>query len=413
MSETTKIGNPRILAMVLAGGKGTRLSPLTRTRSKPAVPFAGKLRIVDFVLSNLVNSDIFSIYVLVQYRSQSLLEHLDSGWRIGGRLRRHFVTIVPPQMRHGDIWFRGTADAVYQNWPLVEDQAPDLVAVFGADHIYRMDIRDMARFHLERGAEATVAALPVPRELASGFGIIDADEEGRVRGFLEKPEDPPPMPGDPTRSYASMGNYLFDTELLARALEEDSRAGGARDFGRSVIPALVPEGKVYAYDFCSGAIPGLRPYEERGYWRDVGTLEAYHAAHMDLLGREPLLDLGNERWPIMGGRSDITASRYLGGDIENAIIAGGTVVEGGTIRNSVIGRLAVIEEGSVIEDSIVGDFCHIHSGARLRRAILDRHNEVPSGQVLDPAEPASREDLTHSEEGEGLVVLPRQPGPRA
>jgi glucose-1-phosphate adenylyltransferase len=399
--------------MVLAGGKGERLSPLTKTRSKPAVPFAGKLRIVDFVLSNLVNSSIFSIYVLVQYRSQSLLEHLDSGWRIGGRMRRHFVTIVPPQMRHGNIWFRGTADAVFQNLPLVEDQAPDLVAIFGADHIYRMDVSDMVRFHLERGAGATVAALPVPREAASGFGVIAADEEGRVSGFVEKPAEPPPMPGDPTRSYASMGNYIFDTALLSRALEEDARAGGARDFGRSVIPALVPEGNVFAYDFCSTTIPGLRPYEERGYWRDVGTLEAYHSAHMDLLGREPRLNLTNERWPIMGGRSDITASRYLGGTIEDALIAGGTLVEGGMIRRSIIGRLAVIEEGAVIEDSIVGDFCRIRSGARLRRAILDRHNEVPEGQVLDPALPSTRPDLHLSSEGEGLVVLPRQPGPRA
>ncbi|MGH7380327.1 MAG: sugar phosphate nucleotidyltransferase, partial [Candidatus Methylomirabilales bacterium] len=245
----------RILGIVMAGGKGERLHPLTRERSKPGVPFGGKYRIVDFVLSNFVNSGIFSLYVLVQYKSQSLIEHLQIGWRHGGLLRDHFISVVPPQMRMGEMWYRGTADAVAQNLHLIQDFNPDMVAIFGADHIYRMDLNQMLAFHAEREADVTVAALPVPLEQASGFGVIEADSEDRVLAFHEKPRQPVPMPGDPSRAYGSMGNYIFTKEVLVECLLEDVQRPTEHDFGKHVIPRLVGEKLVYAYNFLTHQLP--------------------------------------------------------------------------------------------------------------------------------------------------------------
>lgn len=259
----------------MAGGKGERLMPLTELRSKPAVPFGGKYRIVDFVLSNFVNSGIMAVYVLVQYRSQSLIEHLRRAWRIGGRIQEHFITVVPPQMKAGGGWYEGTADAVFHNLNLIEAFAPDLVAVFGADHIYRMDIGQMVQFHQQRQAEVTVAARPVPLHAAHGFGIIETDANGWLVGFEEKPERPKPMPQDPEQAFSSMGNYLFKTDVLLKVLSENAKKEGSHDFGRDVIPALLKTNRVLVYNFIENVIPRLKPYEERGYWRDVGTLESY------------------------------------------------------------------------------------------------------------------------------------------
>ena len=269
----------RILGIIMAGGKGERLHPLTRERSKPAVPFGGKYRIVDFVLSNFVNSGIFSIYVLVQYKSQSLIEHLQIGWRHGGLLRDHFISIVPPQMRMGEMWYRGTADAVAQNLHLIQDFNPDMVAIFGADHIYRMDLNQMLTFHQEAQADVTVAARPVAVGEAAQFGVLAVDRHGRVVEFTEKPPRPSPMPGDSARALVSMGNYLFDRRVLVEALVDDARRSTEHDFGRSIIPELVESGRVFAYDFQQNEVPGVKPYEEHGYWRDVGTVQAYWDAH--------------------------------------------------------------------------------------------------------------------------------------
>jgi glucose-1-phosphate adenylyltransferase len=274
---------PNILALVLAGGEGTRLHPLTQHRSKPSVPFGGRFRIVDFVLSNLVNSKIFSIYLLVQYKSQSLIEHIRRSWLLAPIFPEQFIAVVPPQMREGPEWFQGTADAVYQNLGLIEKRSPDLVVIFGADHIYRMDVRQMVNFHLHSHADVSIAALPVPIGEASAFGIIDADEDGSVRSFREKPTDPSPMAGDPTRAFASMGNYIFTTDVLIKALREGHRLG-ERDFGKDLLPRLIQTQRVFAYDFCGNRIPGIRASEEPAYWRDVGTIDAYFAAHQDLLG---------------------------------------------------------------------------------------------------------------------------------
>jgi len=255
-----------VLAFVMAGGTGTRLHPLTADRSKPSVPFNGKHRIVDFVLSNLVNSEIDSVYLLVQYKSQSLIEHVRQSWTMGSVFRpRQFITVVPPQMHRGPEWFQGTADAVWQNLHLMDEQQPDLVAVFGADHIYRMDVRQMIDHHVKTNADVTVATLPVPQAQASGFGIAEVYANHRITRFLEKPSDPPAMPGRPGHSLASMGNYIFSADVLRRELEE-ARRRGESDFGRDILPRILKSHRVVAYDFATNVVPGLQPFEERGYW---------------------------------------------------------------------------------------------------------------------------------------------------
>ncbi|HZS33395.1 MAG TPA: glucose-1-phosphate adenylyltransferase [Methylomirabilota bacterium] len=395
----------RVLAMILAGGKGARLDPLTRERSKPAVPFGGRYRIVDFVLSNFVNSRILSLYVLVQYKSQSLIEHLRTAWRASGLMADHFIAVVPPQMRIGEVWYRGSADAVLQNLNLVDDFDPDLVAVFGSDHIYRMDVNQLLAFHREHEADVTVAARPVRLSDASGFGVLAVDATGRVVDFVEKPAAPRAMPGDAHHALVSMGNYLFSRRVLVEALLADARLNTEHDFGRSIIPALVPTARVFAYDFQANAVPGIKPYEEPGYWRDVGTLDAYWRAHMDLLGETPAFDLDNRHWPIHAGRYDGPGARLIGGEYDNVQVGEGSLVRRATIRNSILGRGVWVNEGAVIEDSIVMDFTAVGKGARLRRAIVDRYNIIPAGREVGYDPDADREH--YRVDPSGLVVVPR------
>ena len=367
---------PKILAMIMAGGRGERLFPLTFERSKPAVPFGGRYRIIDFVLSNFVNSQIFSIYLLVQYKSQSLIEHVRENWGLSSVMSDHFVTVVPPQMRYGPDWFQGTANAVFQNLNLIRQHKPELVIVFGADHIYRMDIRQMIDFHLERNAHATVAARPVPISEASSFGIIDADREHRIKDFIEKPKDPPPMPDDPARAYCSMGNYIFNTDILINALIQAER-NKEYDFGKQVIPNMLNAGqKLFAYDFETNIIPGSKPYEERGYWRDAGTIKAFWDAHQDMLGEKPLFDIKNEIWPIRPSRNELPALKILGGEITNSIIAEGAVINRSKIINSVIRRGVVIEDGVEVRDSIIMDYVVLKKGCILNKVIVDAHNVI-------------------------------------
>jgi glucose-1-phosphate adenylyltransferase len=396
---------PRVLAMIMAGGKGERLHPLTRDRSKPAVPFAGRYRIVDFVLSNFVNSEIVAIYVLVQYKSQSLIEHLRLAWRTSGIIPDYFITVVPPQMRFGPAWYRGTADAVLQNLNVIDDFGPDVVAIFGADHIYRMDIRQMLAFHEETGADVTVAARPVPLQDASQFGVLAVDATGKVVRFVEKPKQPAAMPTDAAHALVSMGNYLFSRQPLVDALLADARRSTDHDFGRSIIPELVDTGRVYAYDFQTNEVPGVKPYEEYGYWRDVGTVPAYWDAHMDLLGESPRFDLDNRYWPIRTGQHAGPAARFIGGDVDNIQIGEGSLVKRATIRNSILGRSVWVNEGAVIEDSIIMDHTTVGKGARLRRAIVDRFNIIPADSEigLDPA----RDRRRHFVDASGLVIVPR------
>lgn len=395
----------RVLAIIMAGGKGERLMPLTEQRSKPAVPFGGKYRITDFVLSNFLNSGIMAMYVLVQYRSQSLIEHLRRAWRIGGRIKQHFITVVPPQMKARGGWYEGTADAVYHNLNLIRDFAPDLVAVFGADHIYRMDINQMIQFHRQNNAEVSVAALPVPLHAATGFGIIDTDRDGRVTGFEEKPKKPKPMIQDPDHAYSSMGNYIFDADLLIKVLEEDAATPGSHDFGRDIIPNLIKHHRVVAYNFRDNIVPGIKPYEEPGYWRDVGTLEAYWQAHMDMLGPAPLLDLRNDEWPILSDTFDGPTASFARATIEDSMVGQGSLITDAKIRRSVIGRNVHIEHGAEIDECIILDGARIGSKARLRRVIADRFNIIPEAAEIGIVPDADRKlyKVTKS----GLVILPR------
>lgn len=394
----------RILAFILAGGRGERLQPLTRERGKPAVPFGAQYRIIDFVLSNFVNSGIYALYCLVQYKAQSLIEHLRVGWRFGG-LPDHFVIAVPPQMRWGETWYRGTADAVYQNINLIRDFNPDIVMIFGADHVYRMDINQMLAYHIERDAQVTVAALPIPVEQASGFGIIAADTQGRIVGFEEKPPKPKAMASDPSKALSSMGNYIFNRDILVESLIEDARRSTDHDFGRTIIPELYPYAGVFAYNFMANEVPGTKPYEEQGYWRDVGTIGAYWDAHMDLLGAAPVLDLDNPLWPIHSAGLSTPSLRLIGGEITDSLVAQGTRVDHATIRRSIIGRNVRVERGAVIEDSIIMDHSIVGRDARLRRVIADRYNVIPPGDAIGLD--AARDAQLHHVDPSGIVVLPR------
>lgn len=395
----------KILAMIMAGGKGERLMPLTEKRSKPAVPFAGTYRIVDFVLSNFLNSNILAMYVLVQYRSQSLIDHLRRAWRIGGTNRQNFITVVPPQMKMKGRWYEGTADAVYQNLNLIQDHAADLVAVFGADHIYRMDIRQMIQFHLDRQADVTVAALPVPLHAAKGFGIIETDHARRIIGFEEKPSQPKAMPENPEMALSSMGNYIFNVDTLAKALERDAARPGTHDFGRDVIPSLINSYQVLAYNFLDNEVPGIHPYEEQGYWRDVGTIEAYWQANMDILGESPIFDLRNVSWSIMTEASAEPIASLVRSQLDNTMVGQGSLVVDGTITRSVIGRNVRIGAGSEIEECILLDGTIVGHKARLRRVIADRFNVIPAGSSIgfDRSEDRKRYQVGKL----GLVTLPR------
>ena len=379
----------RVLAFVLAGGKGTRLSPLTKERAKPAVPFGGRYRIVDFVLSNLINSGIYSTYVLIQFKSQSLLQHLREGWEVSGLLRNNFIIPVPAQMRspHED-WYRGTADAIYQNINLIEQADPHVVVIFGADHIYRMNIRQMVEYHVEKRAGATIAAIPVDKQYASEFGVIETVSGGAIRGFHEKKKDAPTMPGDPSRVYASMGNYIFSTDLLLRELYADAQnKDSAHDFGKDILPGLIGRADMYAYDFQTNVIPG-DPIGSPQYWRDVGTLDAYYEASMDLRAVSPELNLYNRQWPLRTASYSDAPAKFVfdeegrRGLAVDSIIAGSSIVSGGYVKGSIVGRGVRVHTGASVEDSVLFDNCDIGRRAKVRKAILDKNVKVAPDEEI-------------------------------
>ena len=379
----------RVLAFVLAGGKGTRLYPLTKERAKPAVPFGGRYRIIDFVLSNLINSGIFSIYVLTQFKSQSLLQHLREGWEVSGLLKNNFIIPVPAQMRSAqEDWYRGTADAIHQNINLIQQADPHVVVIFGADHIYRMNIRQMIEYHVEKRAGVTIAAIPVGKELASEFGVIETTDDGSIVGFHEKNPNAPTMPGDPTRVHASMGNYIFSTDVLLRELIADGeREDSSHDFGKDILPSLIGRADMYAYDFQTNIIPG-DPIGSPQYWRDVGTLDAYYEASMDLRAVSPELNLYNRQWPLRtAGYFDAPAKFVFDeegrrGMAIDTIIAGSSIVSGGKVTGSVLGRGVRIHTGASVEDSVIFDNCDVGRRAKVRRAILDKNVKVPPGTEI-------------------------------
>ncbi|HEY7389734.1 MAG TPA: glucose-1-phosphate adenylyltransferase [Bryobacteraceae bacterium] len=400
----------RVLGIVLAGGKGTRLAPLTKERAKPAVPFGGKYRIVDFVLSNFINSGIYSIYVLTQFRSQSLLQHLNEGWQFGGLLKTQFVIPVPAQMRSpGETWYQGTADAIYQNINLVEQADPRVVAIFGGDHVYRMNIASMVEYHIHKNAEVTVAAIPVPKKEAIEFGVIESTGDGRIVAFHEKNPDAPTMPGDPRRVHASMGNYIFSTRTLLKLLHDDAaNAGSSHDFGKDILPKLAGNSDIYAYDFQSNRIPGELP-DAVPYWRDVGTLDAYYEANMDLRSVNPSLNLYNRQWPVRTTAFPDPPAKFTfdeesrRGQAIDSIVSGGSILSGGVVRNSVLGRNVRVHAGALVEESIILDSCDIGRRARIRKAILDKNVRVPEdtciGYDLD------RDRQFHHVTPSGIVVV--------
>jgi glucose-1-phosphate adenylyltransferase len=399
----------RILALVIAGGKGSRLYPLTRDRAKPAVPFGGCYRIIDFVLSNLYNSGFRSIYVLTQYKAQSLVEHVQRTW--GSRSgHSDFVTIVPAQMRMGERWYRGTSDAVWQNFHLVEDYRADPVLVFGADHVYKMNVRQMVDYHRAKEAVATVACLPVPVEDASQYGIVEIDSDSRIVGFQEKPQTgATTIPGDPTRCFASMGNYIFASKPLAQALYEDTKTNSHHDFGRDIVPAMVKTRRVFAYDFARNRIPGVSDTGEHGYWRDVGTLDAYFEACMDLKNPLPHFNLYNWEWPILSANYPDPPSKVVldkGGKsngIVQTIMSSGCVIIGSSVKDCVLGRNVWIEEGADVRDSILLDNVYVGKNARIQRAIIDKNVRVADGDHI--GHDLARDAIRHHVSPSGVTVV--------
>jgi glucose-1-phosphate adenylyltransferase len=400
---------PRLLALVLAGGKGSRLYPLTRDRAKPAVPFAGRYRIIDFVLSNLVNSGIRAIYVITQYKAQSLVEHVQRAWGVRSGIN-DFVTVVPAQMRMGESWYRGTADSVYQNYHMVEDFRPDAVLVFGADHVYKMNVGQMVDFHRRKNALATVACIPIPVEEASSFGIVQTDDEGRITGFQEKPErNPATLPGDPTRCLASMGNYIFAPAPLAEALMTDAKAESHHDFGRNILPELVKTGRVFAYDFSQNRIPGVTAVGENAYWRDVGTIEAYYEATLDLKNVVPHFNLYNWEWPILSANYPDPPSKLVFDDNQRrgvalqSILAPGCIIAGGFVKDSVLGRNVIVDEGAEVRESILFDNVYVGKGARIQRAIVDKNVRVADNDHI--GHDLARDAIRHHVSDGGITVV--------
>lgn len=399
----------RVLGMVLAGGKGERLMPLTRYRAKPAVPFAAKYRIIDFALSNLINSGLFSIYCLTQFKSQSLQEHITQGWQFGAALRsrNYFVSVVPAQMWSGERWYQGTADAIYQNLHLITIFNADHVCVFAADHIYKMDMEQMLQYHVDNDADVTIAANRVPIAEGRHFGCIKTDVAGRVIGFVEKPTHPPHLASDPNFCYASMGNYIFKRSILEEATLEDNKdPASSHDFGKDILPRIFSRCKVMAYDFSTNVLPG----KDRPYWKDVGTIKSYWEAHMDLLHHPSDLTLYNHLWPIRTvSFSDPPSFTYsLDGFpslIEGCLCAESSVVLGASVRRSVLSRNCSILQGADVEECIIGQGVVVGENCKLRRVIIDGHVKIPSNSVIG-FEPLTGDEQGVYDEESGVTVIP-------
>lgn len=397
-----------MLAIVLAGGEGKRLSPLTADRAKPAVPFGGNYRLVDFVLSNMVNAGYRQVVVLTQYKSHSLDRHIARTWAMTPMLGQYVAT-VPAQMRKGPRWFSGSADAIFQNLNLIEDERPDHVLVFGADHIYRMDPRQMVAAHEASGAAVTVAAIRVPREQSEQFGVIQPGADGRIAEFVEKPADPPGLPDAPDEILASMGNYVFSTLALCEAITEDAaNTASKHDLGGDVIPMMVERGQAAVYDFSTNVVPG-ETARDHGYWRDVGTIDAYYDAHMDLVSVHPIFNLYNRAWPIHAASDSLPPAKFVFDDEDrrgmavNSVVGAGTVISGGTVRRSVLAPSVVVHTHATVEDSVVLSGVDIGRGSVVRRAILDKNVRVDPGAQIGVDLDLDRRRFTVS--ANGIVVV--------
>ncbi|WP_295642549.1 glucose-1-phosphate adenylyltransferase [uncultured Corynebacterium sp.] len=374
---------PNVLSIVLAGGEGKRLFPFTADRAKPAVPFGGNYRLIDFVLSNLVNAGYYKICVLTQYKSHSLDRHISQSWQLSG-LAGQYITPVPAQQRLGKRWFTGSADAILQSLNLVYDEQPDYIIVFGADHVYRMDPSQMVKEHIESGAGVTVAGLRVPRSDATAFGVIQAGENGRIEQFLEKPADPPSVPDDPDVSFASMGNYVFTAQALIEALLEDSENEASNhDMGGDIIPMLVEKGDARVYDFSTNYVPG-ETERDKGYWRDVGTVDAFYEAHMDLISVHPIFNLYNQQWPIHTAETgNLPPAKFVkGGIAQSSMVSAGCIISAGTVRNSVLSENVIVDEGATVEGCVLMPGVRIGKGAVVRHAIIDKNVVISDGQIV-------------------------------
>jgi glucose-1-phosphate adenylyltransferase len=402
---------PHVFSIVLAGGEGKRLAPLTADRAKPAVPFGGVYRLVDFALSNLVNAGFLRIVVLTQYKSHSLDRHLAQTWSLSPLLG-NYVAPVPAQMRRGPRWFVGSADAIYQNFNLLRDERPEYIIVFGADHIYRMDARQMVDEHIASGAGVTVAAIRAPIEQADQFGVIETAPDGRtIAAFREKPPDAKPLPDAPDQVYASMGNYVFTAEALIDAVTTDAQDETSRhDIGGNLIPTLVGRGDARVYDFAANEVPGATD-RDRGYWRDVGTLDAYYDAHMDLISVSPIFNLYNQQWPIHTFPDPLPPAKFVfdedgrRGHALDSMVCAGAVLSGGVARRSVLSPGVHLHSYAEVEDSILMHNVDVGRDAVVRRAILDKDVRIAPGATIGVDPDADRERFAVS--AGGIVVIPK------
>jgi len=400
------------IAMVLAGGKGERLSPLTLYRAKPSIPFGGKYKIIDFVLSNLFNSGIRRVYILTQYRAYSLNKHIRESWGKWTGLGEFYVAISPETSTDSEEWFRGTADAILQYLRFVESSDADHVAIFGGDHIYRMDLTQMIAAHRMNRADITISALEVPRDEAKRFGVFTVDEDFRVLSFAEKPADPETIPGRDT-CFASMGNYIFSTRKLIEVLQEGKKRFTDLDFGKHIIPMMLEQGdRVFTYNFNDNIIPGMKS-EERGYWRDVGTIDSYYEANMDLIHVSPKLNLYNYKWPILTNQGNLPPAKTVFDDDDrrgvniDSYVCAGCITSGGTVRRSILGPLCRVNSYSLVEDSILFENVNVGRHVKIRRAIIDKNVVIPEGTTIGYDHETDRaRGYTVTESG--IVVVPRQ-----
>ena len=403
---------PSVLTIILAGGRGARLEPLTRDRAKPAVPFGGAYRVIDFALSNCFNSGLRQILVLTQYKAYSLDRHLAATWGFLNRDFGEFVDIIPPQQRISENWYLGTADAIYQNIYAIEQAGPELCLVLGGDHIYKMNYRAMIDYHLEKDADLTIACLPVERGEARRFGVMGIDDGGRVESFVEKPTDPPPMPGHPSMALASMGIYVFRARALYELLCADAvRSESNRDFGKDVIPAMIEGHKVFGYLFRD------ENRKAAAYWRDIGTIDEYFAANMDLIEVEPVLNLYDERWPIRTWRKQDPPPKFVfaeagapgavrRGEAIDSIVCPGTIVSGGSVRRSILSRKVRVNSYATVDDSLLFDDVEVGRHCRIRRSIIDKGVKVPPGMSIGVDPELDRRRGFLCSEG-GVVIIPK------
>jgi glucose-1-phosphate adenylyltransferase len=411
MYSSDNVGRNTI-AMVLAGGRGERLSPLTMRRAKPSVSFGGKYKIIDFVLSNLFNSGIKKVYILTQYRAYSLNKHIRESWGKWTGLGEFYVAISPETSSESEEWFKGTADAILQYLRFVESSDADYVAVFGGDHIYKMDIGQMINYHRMNRADITIAALEVPVEEAKRFGVFSVDDDSRVTAFAEKPETPETIPGR-TTCFASMGNYIFPTKKLIEVLLEGKKRHEDLDFGKHVIPMMLAKGdRVFAYNFNDNLIPGMKA-EERGYWKDVGTIDSYYEANMDLIHVSPQLNLYNYKWPILTNQGNLPPAKTVFDDDDrrgqniDSYVCAGCITSGSTVRRSIIGPLCKINSYSLVEDSILFENVNVGRHTKIRKTIIDKGVVIPDGTVIGYDHEADRR-MGYTVTESGIVVVPRK-----